>query len=114
MAGALYGGRGTLFGSRRLLTLFFCELRGSLALPRLSLQWGLEAGKRSTMIWMKKAKTLLESVMHSGKFKNFDRNLEKVLEAKARFLTRGKKARFLVRGKRCIRCLWLDSFGLSP
>ncbi|XDB63227.1 PREDICTED: acyl-coenzyme A thioesterase 13 isoform X1 [Capra hircus] len=48
------------------------------------------------MIWMKKAKTLLESVMHSGKFKNFDRNLEKVLEAKARFLTRGKKARFLV------------------
>lgn len=78
MAGALDVGRGTLFGSRRLLTLFFCELRGSLALPRLSLQWGLEAGKRSTMIWMKKAKTLVERLTHSGKFKNFDRNLEKV------------------------------------
>lgn len=98
MAGALDGGRGTLFGSRRLLTLFFCELRGSLALPRLSLQWGLEAGKRSTMIWMKKAKTLLERLTHSSKFNNFNRNLEKVLEAKARFLTKGKKAPFLVRG----------------
>ncbi|XP_040092873.1 acyl-coenzyme A thioesterase 13-like [Oryx dammah] len=30
------------------------------------------------MIWMKKAKTLLEWLMHSGKFNNFDRNLEKV------------------------------------
>ena len=98
MAGALDGGRGTLFGSRRLLTLFFCELRGSPALPRLSLQWGLGAGERSTMIWMKKAKTLLERLTHSSKFNNFNRNLEKVLEAKARFLTKGKKAPFLVRG----------------
>ncbi|XP_040105870.1 acyl-coenzyme A thioesterase 13 [Oryx dammah] len=30
------------------------------------------------MIWMKKAKTLLEWLTHSGKFRNFDRNLEKV------------------------------------
>ena len=50
------------------------------------------------MIWLKKAKTLLECVTHSSKFNSFDRNLEKVLQAKARFLTKGKKAPSLVRG----------------
>ncbi|CAI9168814.1 unnamed protein product [Rangifer tarandus platyrhynchus] len=30
------------------------------------------------MIWLKKAKTLLEWVMHSGNFHSFDRNLEKM------------------------------------
>lgn len=58
--------------------MFFCELQGSPALPRLSLKWGLGAGERSTMIWVKKAKTLLEWLTHSGKFNGFDRNLEKV------------------------------------
>ena len=98
VAGALGGGPGTLFGSRRLLTLLFCELQGSPALPRLSPKWSLGTGERFTMIWVKKAKTLLEGLTHSSKFNCFDRNLEKVLEAKARFLTKGKKAPFLVRG----------------
>ncbi|XP_006051255.2 acyl-coenzyme A thioesterase 13 [Bubalus bubalis] len=78
VAGALGGGTGTLFGSRRLLTLLFCELQGSPALPRLSLKWSLGTGERFTMIWVKKAKTLLEGLTHSGKFNCFDRNLEKV------------------------------------
>lgn len=60
------------------MSLFFCELRGSPALPRLGLKWGLGAGDLSTMIWLKKAKTLLEWTTLSGKFNSFDRNLEKV------------------------------------
>lgn len=47
-----------------------------------------------------KAKSLLEAIKFSGKALGFDRNLEKVLEAKARFLMKGKNAPCLVRGER--------------
>lgn len=72
--------------------LYFCERQGFQVVQRFALAQGPEASERPTMSLNQNLREALKTLAH---VRNFDRVLEKVLEARLRLVVKGEEAQCL-------------------